>query len=70
MPQYKKNLLLKQKLAAMESDLEETLSHAKLQSDYNVKRYGEYIEGLEMLKDYERGIRDQKEDVVEAYVNR
>jgi len=54
----------------MESDLEETLSHAKLQSDYNVKRYGEYIEGLEMLKDYERGIRDQKEDVVEAYVNR
>jgi hypothetical protein len=70
MPQYKKNLLLKQKLASMEADLEETLSHAKLQSDYNVKRYGEYIDSVEMLRDYERGIGEQKEDVVQAYVNR
>ncbi|GMH94217.1 hypothetical protein TL16_g12841 [Triparma laevis f. inornata] len=69
LPQWKKNLMLKEKLKAMEDDLKITVRNAELQSDLNVSRYTEYINGKDHLESLSSTLRQSKDDTVSSYTN-
>ena len=70
LPQWKKNLILKSKVKALEDDLESAVSCAQAQADLNVRNFTETIESKGELMNLDSDLVSAKEATTKAYIER